>query len=124
MFQIDSLSHVPVYEQLIRQVENYILTGILREGDKLPSVRALAGSLAINPNTIQKAFAELDRRGITRSVPGKGSFIAKEAKQILEGEHREELKALEAYLRDFRLAGIGKREILGCVEKVYGGEEE
>ena len=47
MFQIDNLSHVPVYEQLIRQVENYILTGVLREGDKLPSVRTLAGSLAI-----------------------------------------------------------------------------
>ena len=92
MFQIDNLSHVPVYEQLIRQVENYVLTGILREGDKLPSVRTLAGSLSINPNTIQKAFAELDRRGITRSVPGKGSFISQEAKQVLAGEHREELK--------------------------------
>ncbi|MCR4640550.1 MAG: GntR family transcriptional regulator [Lachnospiraceae bacterium] len=124
MFQIDNLSHVPVYEQLIRQAEKYILTGILREGDKLPSVRSLAGSLAINPNTIQKAFAELDRRGITRSVPGKGSFISGEARQILEGEHREELKALEAYLKDFRLAGIEKEEILGCVEKVYGGEKE
>ena len=124
MFQIDNLSHVPVYEQLIRQVENYVLTGILREGDKLPSVRTLAGSLSINPNTIQKAFAELDRRGITRSVPGKGSFISQEAKQVLAGEHREELKELEKYLKNFRLAGIGKDEILGCVEKVYGGDEE
>ena len=124
MFQIDNLSHVPVYEQLIRQVENYVLTGILREGDKLPSVRTLAGSLSINPNTIQKAFAELDRRGITRSVPGKGSFISQEAKQVLAGEHREELKELEKYLNNFRLARIGKEEILGCVEKVYGGDEE
>ena len=124
MFQIDNLSHVPVYEQLIRQVENYVLTGILREGDKLPSVRTLAASLTINPNTIQKAFAELDRRGITRSVPGKGSFISQEAKQVLAGEHREELKELEKYLNNFRLAGIGKEEILDCVEKVYGGDEE
>ena len=124
MFQIDNLSHVPVYEQLIRQVENYVLTGILREGDKLPSVRTLAGSLTINPNTIQKAFAELDRRGITRSVPGKGSFISQEAKQVLAGAHREELKELETYLNNFRLAGIGKEEILDCVEKVYGGDEE
>ena len=124
MFQIDNLSHVPVYEQLIRQVENYVLTGILREGDKLPSVRTLAASLTINPNTIQKAFAELDRRGITRSVPGKGSFISQEAKQVLAGEHREELKELEKYLNNFRLAGIGKEEILGCVEKVYGGDED
>ena len=124
MFQIDSLSHVPVYEQLIRQVENYVLTGVLRGGDKLPSVRALAGGLAINPNTIQKAFAELDRRGITCSVPGKGSFISPEAKQVLAGEHREELKELENYLRDFQLAGIEKEEILKCVEKVYGGDKQ
>ena len=118
MFQIDNLSHVPVYEQLIRQVENYILTGVLREGDKLPSVRTLAGSLAINPNTIQKAFAELDRRGITCSVPGKGSFISQKAREVLAGEHREELKELEKYLRNFRLAGIDKSEILKCIEKV------
>ena len=124
MFQIDNLSHVPVYEQLIRQVENYILTGVLREGDRLPSVRTLAGSLAINPNTIQKAFAELDRRGITCSVPGKGSFVAQEARQVLAGEHREELKELEKYLRNFRLAGIDKLEILKCIEKVYGGDGE
>ena len=124
MFQIDNLSHVPMYEQLIRQVENYILTGVLREGDKLPSVRTLAGSLAINPNTIQKAFAELDRRGITCSVPGKGSFISQKAREVLAGEHREELKELEKYLRNFRLAGIDKSEILKCIEKVYGGDGE
>ena len=69
MFQIDPMSHVPVYEQLIKQAETFVLTGILAEGDRLPSVRVLAGKLSVNPNTIQKAFAELDRRGITRSVP-------------------------------------------------------
>ncbi|MCR5250867.1 MAG: GntR family transcriptional regulator [Lachnospiraceae bacterium] len=122
MFQIDPLSHMPVYEQLIKQAETFVLSGILAEGDKLPSVRALAGKLSVNPNTIQKAFAELDRRGITRSVPGKGSFISPEAKEILRSEHREELKELKAYLEKFRLAGIREEEILGCVKEVYGGE--
>ncbi|MBR1470823.1 MAG: GntR family transcriptional regulator [Lachnospiraceae bacterium] len=123
MFQIDTLSHVPVYEQLIRQAETYVLKGILKEGDRLPSVRMLAGSLSVNPNTIQKAFAELERRGITRSVPGKGSFISPEAKAVLHSEHKEELKELKMHLEKFRLAGISEREILECVGEVFGGED-
>lgn len=123
MFQIDLMSHVPVYEQLVRQTETYVLTGILREGDRMPSVRTLAGELSVNPNTIQKAFAELDRRGITRSVPGKGSFISPDAKDVLKDMHREELKELKAHLEKFKLAGISEKEILGCVKDVYGGNE-
>ena len=60
MFEINAMSRSPVYEQLIEQVERYILLGLLREGDQLPSVRALSGELSINPNTIQKAYGELD----------------------------------------------------------------
>ena len=123
MFQIDLMSHVPVYEQLVRQTETYVLTGILREGDRMPSVRTLAGELSVNPNTIQKAFAELDRRGITRSVPGKGSFRSPDAKDVLKDMHREELKELKAHLEKFKLAGISEKEILGCVKDVYGGNE-
>ena len=114
----------PIYEQISDHYKNLILSGVMEADEQMPSVRNLAMELATNPNTIQKAFAELDRRGITRSVPGKGSFISQEAKQVLAGEHREELKELEKYLNNFRLAGIGKEEILGCVEKVYGGDEE
>lgn len=74
MFQIDIMSRIPVYEQLIRQTEKFILLGVLKEGDKLPSVRQLSAELSINPNTIQKAFTELDRRGIIFSVNGRGEF--------------------------------------------------
>jgi GntR family transcriptional regulator len=55
MFVVDVMSRVPVYEQIIKQVEEQVLTGILKEGDKLPSVRSLSVKLSINPNTIQKA---------------------------------------------------------------------
>ena len=80
MFQIDSFSRVPVYEQIINQLEHFILTGILVADTQIPSVRNLSVSLSINPNTIQKAYAELDRNGIIYSVPGRGCFITKEAK--------------------------------------------
>ena len=62
MFQIDIMSRIPVYEQIIRQTEKFILIGVLNAGDKLPSVRQLSAELSINPNTIQKAFTELDRK--------------------------------------------------------------
>ncbi len=119
MFQIDSMSHIPVYEQLVGQVEMYVLKGILNPGDRLPSVRSLAGSLAVNPNTIQKAMAELDRKGIICSVPGKGCFISDRAGEILKEEHRGELKEFKEQLRRFRMAGIGRDEIENCVDEVY-----
>ncbi|MBO6300641.1 MAG: GntR family transcriptional regulator [Lachnospiraceae bacterium] len=124
MFQIDPLSHIPVYEQLINQTETFVLTDILSEGDQLPSTRMLAARLSVNPNTIQKAFIEMERRGITRSVPGKGVFISREAKEILRTEHINELKELKEYLAKFRLAGITENEIINCVKEVYGGEDQ
>ncbi len=71
MFVIDVMSRVPVYEQIINQVEEQILTGLLNSGDKMPSVRSLSVSLSINPNTIQKAYTELDRKAYSHSS-GKG----------------------------------------------------
>ena len=64
MFMIDPMSRQPVYEQIIRQMERFILSGMLAPGDQLPSVRSLSLELSINPNTIQKAYSELDVRGI------------------------------------------------------------
>ncbi len=115
---------MPVYEQLINQTETFVLTDILSEGDQLPSTRMLAARLSVNPNTIQKAFIEMERRGITRSVPGKGVFISREAKEILRTEHINELKELKEYLAKFRLAGITENEIINCVKEVYGGEDQ
>ena len=69
MFMIDPMSRQPVYEQIIRQMERFILSGMLAPGDQLPSVRSLSLELSINPNTIQKAYSELDVRGIIYSVP-------------------------------------------------------
>ena len=68
---IDSMSRQPVYEQIVDQVEQMILSGLMRPGEQLPSVRSLSLELSINPNTIQKAYAELDGRGIIYTLPGR-----------------------------------------------------
>ncbi len=123
MFQIDVMSRKPVYEQLVSQVERFILTGVMRQDDQIPSVRSLSMELAVNPNTIQKAYSELDRRGITYSVPGRGSFVAAGAVERIGERRRGKLKEFIALVSELALAGIQKEEILACVEEAFQNRE-
>lgn len=71
MFQIDPMSREPVYEQIIQQVQQFILTDVLQPGGQIPSVRSVSMTNSINPRTILKAYTELDAKGLIQSVPGK-----------------------------------------------------
>ncbi len=124
MFQIDNMSRVPIYEQIVNQMEYFVLNGILKEGDKIPSVRHLSMELSINPNTIQKAYYELDKRGIIRSVPGRGCFVTETAKSTLSTKMREQLTDLRELVHTLKLADISKEEILSCIEEVYDEQEQ
>ena len=111
MFTIDVMSRMPVYEQLIKQVEDQVLKGIMKEGDKMPSVRSLSMELSTNPNTIQKAYMELDRR--------KGSFISAEALKTVGNQSKEKLSDLKEIVRKLAYAGVSKSEITDMIEEVY-----
>ena len=76
MFTIDLTSRIPIYEQIYQKIVMLILNGTLAENDQLPSVRSLAKSTGVNPNTVAKAYQELERNGVIYSVPGRGSFIS------------------------------------------------
>lgn len=123
MFVVDVMSRVPVYEQIIKQVEEQVLTGILKEGDKLPSVRSLSVKLSINPNTIQKAYTELDRRQLIITVPGKGSFISEKAIEVVGANSREKMTELNKIIRELALAGVTKEEIINNVEELFNNTE-
>lgn len=123
MFVVDAMSRVPVYEQIIKQVEEQVLTGILKEGDKLPSVRSLSVKLSINPNTIQKAYTELDRRQLIITVPGKGSFISEKAIEVVGANSREKMTELNKIIRELALAGVTKEEIINNIEEVFNNTE-
>ena len=123
MFVVDVMSRVPVYEQIIKQVEEQVLTGILKEGDKLPSVRSLSVKLSINPNTIQKAYTELDRRQLIITVPGKGSFISEKAIEVVGANSREKMTELNKIIRELALAGVTKEEIINNIEEVFNNTE-
>ncbi len=119
MFEINAMSRSPVYEQLIEQVERYILLGLLREGDQLPSVRALSGELSINPNTIQKAYGELDAKGILCSVPGRGCFVAEGALACIRGRRLGEQGAFRRLVRELKAAGITAEELTAALAEEY-----
>lgn len=74
MFIIDGRSAKPIYEQIVDQVKEQLLKGILKSGDQLPSVRQLAGMLTINPNTVSKAYQELERQKVIETIRGRGDI--------------------------------------------------
>ncbi len=119
MYFIEPLSRTPVYEQLTEQIERYILAGILKPNEQLPSVRTMSVSLAVNPNTIQKAYSELDSKKIIFSVPGKGCFISENAIEIIGNFKRLKLNELSNTLTELKLANITKEEILALIDSVY-----
>lgn len=115
MFRIDPLSRQPVYEQLIDQMEKLVIAGILPPGTQLPSVRGLSVELSINPNTIQKAYSELDGKGIIYSVSGVGCFISPDAPALLKEHARGKLPQLGALATELVSAGVDEEEILAYI---------
>ena len=100
----------PIYEQVRDGLRRLIITGANPPGDKLPSVRSMAGQLAINPNTIQRAYEALEHEGYAYSVPGKGSFAA--LPQDVTGKRREELLAkLDAIVQELVYLGMTPAEL-------------
>ncbi|NOU83429.1 GntR family transcriptional regulator [Paenibacillus sp. LMG 31459] len=91
MFELDVRSRKPIYEQLTDKVKEMIMHGILQADEQLPSVRALSSQLTVNPNTIQKAYRELEREGYIYSLQGKGNFVARQ-QQARNESKRAELK--------------------------------
>ena len=110
MIHLDYRDARPIYTQIIDGFKEQISTGVLQSGEKLPSVRELAGSLAINPNTIQRAYRELETEGCIISMPGKGSFVA-DAADIARQKHQAAEQALRQALADLRALGCSAEEL-------------
>ncbi len=119
MYTTDNLSGVPVYEQIVRQTEAFVLAGILQPDSPMPSVRAVATEISANPNTVQKAYTNLLGRGIIYAVPGKGSFISPDAREKLRSELEKKLEGIERMAEQFADAGIAKQDVLDAVERGY-----
>lgn len=100
----------PIYEQVRDGLRRLVVTGAIAQGEKLPSVRSLAASLAINPNTIQRAYESLEQEGYAYSVPGKGSFAAL-PQDVTDKRRGELLKQLDAIVQELAYLGMSRGDI-------------
>lgn len=123
MIIIDYKDRRPIYEQVEERFEELILKGGLLPKEQLPSVRNLAMELSINPNTIQKAYMELERKGFIYTVKGRGSFIA-DTEHLVEIRKDDLLQSIEKMIREAKEIGIGKEQVMERAEEVYKDSNE
>lgn len=118
MLELDLRSRTPIYEQLVNKLVELIVSGVMVPDEQLPSVRTLAAQLTINPNTIQKAYRELEARGYIYSIKGKGSFVNALNLVQDEGKVKEVLQKLEKIIAEALFLGVKPEEIIQIVENV------
>ncbi|MFJ7977957.1 GntR family transcriptional regulator [Peribacillus sp. NPDC096379] len=128
MFELDMRSRQPIYEQLVDKLKELIISEVLKPDEQLPSVRALAGQLTINPNTIQKAYRELEIQGYIYSVKGKGSFV--NPTSLIKNSEKlvSVIKELKKLLSEAMYLGLKPEELIELIHdlesSVGGGEND
>lgn len=115
-FSLDPANGAPIYRQIIQQIEYAILSGRMKPGDRLPTIRTLAVELKTNPNTIAKAYGELEIRGVLATQVGSGTYIS-DKKPVLEddGLNRKIREVIGRFIQDMRDLGVEKRELAALI---------
>ena len=116
MITLDYSDSRPIYEQIVEKYKLLILKGVLAPDEQMPSVRNLAMEISTNPNTVQKAFTELERQGFIYSVKGRGNFVAKNPALLNERKRQIAMQIAEK-MREAASIGIPKQEMLKAVEE-------
>lgn len=118
MFKINNRDKSPIYEQLEDSIVNYILAGILKDGDQLPTIRALAQELNINPNTVQKVYSSLERKCIVFTIVGKGVFVSGKSIALQEMKNRSEREFHDAAVNAMK-SGLTLEEEIEIINRIY-----
>ncbi len=117
-FRLEIASGVPPYLQLVHQVRQSLLLGYLREGDRLPTVKDVASDLAINPNTVVKAYRQLEHEGLAGGKPGQGTFITGSLSPATPDTHNTLRGSLEKWLREADEAGLDEESVTALIAVV------
>jgi GntR family transcriptional regulator len=122
-FSLDAANGSPIYRQIIQQIEYAILSGRMRPGDRLPTIRSLAVDLKTNPNTIARAYSELEIRGILATQVGSGTFIS-DKKPVMADDslNRKIREVLTRFVQEMRDLGVEKRELVKLIETYIKGK--
>lgn len=113
----------PIYMQIINKIRNDIAAGILKSGDKLPSVRQMSEQLKVNPNTILRTFRELELRGITYTQRGTGTFITEDNQMIKEIKQSVIDDLVKNYIIGMKQLNLSDKEILSAIKKNLGSDD-
>ena len=124
MFQLDHKDPRPIYEQIKDKIKDLIISGVLKQDDKIPSVRDLAGMLTINPNTIQKAYRDLETEGYIYSLRAKGSFVSPKREIVKRSDTEEIFTEFSALISKMKFLGINYEELCEILAKEYNGKDE
>lgn len=120
LINIDSRSSRPIYEQIIDGIKENILKGILQPGDKLPSVRELSSLITTNPNTVSKAYGELERQKVIETIRGRGTYVSMDYKPKIEEDRMNRLKEdIKKIILEAHYMGIKKEEIIKIMDSFY-----
>ena len=117
-FRLDPASGVPTYRQLVHQVEHALRLGYLKPGDQLPKVRDVVAALAINPNTVLKAYKDLETKGLAAGRPGQGTFVKAALSQIALPELSGLRRSLLGWLADADTAGLDEDGVVALFTSV------
>lgn len=117
-FRLDSHSGVPPYLQVAQQVRQAIAAGVLQPGDQLPTVKSVVAELAINPNTVFKAYREVEREGLVQGRPGAGTFVLRRPEGPPPGTHAALARALGRWVDRARSSGLDDRSIAAMMGEV------
>ncbi len=119
---ISNQNNAPIYEQIVSQIKAQIMNGSLKEGDALPSMRALAQSLRISVITTKRAYEELERDGFIESYTGRGSFVKKQNTEFIREEQLKKIETMLSQVCDIaQESGISAEELHSVLDMLYGG---
>jgi GntR family transcriptional regulator len=120
-FRIDSGSGVSTYMQIVQQVRRALRTGLLVVGDQLPTVKDVVAKIAINPNTVLKAYRELEREGLVDSRPGSGTFVIRPLGTVPPDRQRALRRSLEKWVESAAAAGMDAEDIRALIGVTLDG---
>lgn len=112
MINLDYQSRTPIYEQIILEIERYVALGVLKPKEQLMSIREMATNLGINPNTVKKAYAELESKGVIITISTKGTFIADNIEKVVNEKIEKKIKEIKENIKELEKLGISKEDIL------------
>ncbi|TGE37124.1 GntR family transcriptional regulator [Desulfosporosinus fructosivorans] len=119
MFQLDYMDHSPLYEQIKEKIKALIINGVLKPNERVPSVRELAQSLTINPNTIHKAYKELELEGYIYSIRAKGSFVTPINAKRNQARKDDLLLEIDKLVLELAYMTIPKEQLISRIEEIY-----